>query len=651
MKFKILRHAITGCICMLLFYSQAAMAQLAPAGIFGNNAVFQQGVPIPVWGKATPGARIEVLFAGHSTITSTNNQGKWMTYLPAQKADGNTYTLVIRSDSTVITYSNILMGEVWLASGQSNMAHKVGSELLNKEAEIQNARYPGIRFRMVDNMTAIVPADDIPQNDWKICNPQNVADFSSVAYFFARSLHLDQKIPVGVIVAARGATSIESWMSKDRLLTHPDFTASLSARDESPVHWNEFVRGSLKAEADREEIARTSFKGIGMGVTRLKFDDSGWGKTGFPLSAAKMGYGSYWGLIWIRKTFDLSATQSKKAWTLLLPIKDQNDIIYLNEKQLAKDVSSLKTKQVVIKPGMLIAGENLIAIRLYANWGTADIGDRTSMCYLESKDGERIELSGFWTHSNSIEPAVAGWQDYYNRQTVNFNGMINPLVPFGIRGFLWYQGENNASKAKQYAELQPMLIDDWRVRFQQGYLPFLFVQLPNYKSRSDTPLVKDDWAQFRQAQYTTLLRSPNTGMACTIDIGDEFNIHPINKQDVGKRLYLVAQDQVYHQPVRGSGPVFRNATREGSGVRIKFTYAGNGLKLKDIKLNKSFALEDSTGKWYWADGLIEGSDIVVSSEHVRYPVSVQYAWQSNPMAPVYNAEGLPMLPFNEKITQ
>ncbi len=638
-------------IVLCIFSIAKVNGQLKAAGIFGDNAILQQGISIPVWGLAKSSSIVTISLGGNQIMVKSDEQGKWMGYLPALQADGKVYQLNISSGKETINYNNIMLGEVWVASGQSNMEWRMGSEITNKEEEIKNANYPDIRFRVVDNVTSIIPVDDIIQKEWKVCNAQNAPLFSAVAYFFARSLHIDQHIPVGIIVAARGATGIETWMSKDRLITHPDFTAVLNKRDEDSAHWNEYVRKSLKAEADRDVVAKTSFNGLKLGVPQLTFNDTGWAKTQFPLSSAKMGYGNYWGLIWMRKTFELTKSDIKNVQELFLPIKDQNDHVYLNGKELAQGVSKLKNKTVVIPKGLLIAGKNILAIRMYVNWGTADIGDRNTNCYLQSADGKQLALDGDWKHSNTIEPAVAGWQDYYNKATVNFNGMIHPLIPYGIKGFLWYQGENNASKAKQYVELQPMLIDDWRVRWKQGYTPFLYVQLASYKSRSDMPVANDDWAQFRDAQRSTLFSSNNTAMACAIDIGDEFNIHPPNKQEVGRRLYLAAQQQVYHQNVIGSGPLFKSAIIKGNQVSISFTYAENGLVNKGNSPIAGFAVSDSTGKWFWANAVIDGQTIVVSSKEVLHPVRVQYAWQSNPMATLYNSSGLPMIPFNEKVIQ
>lgn len=636
---------------LVVFNMSITAAQLKVAGVFGDNAVLQQNIQIPVWGSAKPSSVVTISLGSNVIQVQADKRGKWMGYLAAMQADGKPYQLTITSGQEKVSYVNILIGEVWLASGQSNMEYRMGADLVNKEEEIRRADHPSVRFRIIDNVTSIVPLEDIAQHDWKICSPENAPAFSAVAYFFARSLWERLHVPVGIIVAARGATGIETWMSKDRLITHPDFTAVLNKRDEDSARWNEFVRTSTKAVANRDMVARTSFNGVKSGVNLLTFTDTGWGRTVFPLSSSKMGYGNYWGMIWFRKSFDLNAHERSKVKELFLPINDQNDHVYLNGVLLAKDVSKWKKKFIQLPDSLLKTGKNLLAIRMYVNWGTADIGDRATDCFLQMEDGKRINLDGEWTHSNTVETAVAGWQDYYNKPVVNFNGMIHPLIPYAIKGFIWYQGENNVSRPEQYAKLQPMLIDDWRVRWKQGYTPFLFVQLAAYKARSDKPVENDEWAKFRDAQRSSLFTTANTGMACAIDIGDEFNIHPGNKQDVGRRLSLAALQQVYFQDITGSGPLFKSAVLEGDRIRVDFSFAEKGIVPAAGASIQGFAISDSSGKWVWADAQIDGQSIVVSAADVLYPFRIQYAWQSNPLVTLYNTAGLPMIPFNELITR
>lgn len=624
-------------------------SQLKVAGIFGNNAIIQQGIAAPVWGKATPGALVEVLFAGLETKTVADENGNWMVRLIPMKANGKSYELVVKSLTEKLEFKNILLGEVWFASGQSNMEWKVSNGVVNQNDEVAKANYPNIRFYTVKALASATPVTDIPQKDWEVCTSTSVKGFSAASYFFARQLHLDKNVPVGIIVAARGATNLETWMSKEKLMTHPDFTEEISKIDSAT--WNSKVRKCIQAEKDREYIANNSLAGINLKVHTLAFDDSAWDKTVFPLNMPKMNYLRFWGLVWIRKSFVVLSDAANKEWKLHLPIEDQNDRIYINGKEIGRGISKLKEKVISIPKGILKKGNNLLAVRMYVNWGAAEIGNGVNECYLKSNENQRIELDGSWSHNNKIEPPVAQWQDYYNGGTVNFNGMVNPIIPYGIKGFLWYQGENNASKFKQYAELQPMLIDDWRVRWGQGYLPFLFVQLAAYRERSAMPKSDDEWANFRDAQSTTLKKSQNTAMACAIDIGETNYIHPKNKQDIGKRLYAAANAKAYGSVEIYSGPVFKSAKLEESTIRVTFDFSQNGLKTKDNDPVKGFAVAGIDGKWVWADAKIDGNEIVINSTEVNVPKRIQYAWQSNPDCNLYNAENLPTVPFNVEITK
>ena len=632
-----------------LMVCSSVHAQLKVAGIFGDNAVVQQGISVPVWGKANTGALVAVTLAGMESETFADSEGNWMLRLNPLKADGKRYELVIQCGTEKIVYKNIRVGEVWFASGQSNMQFKVGDGILNMEEEIVNANHPDISFFLVEPLTAVQPLKDTPQKSWKICTPENVKVFSAVAYFFARFLQQDMRIPVGIIVAARGATNIETWMSQDRLATHPNFKEAMSKLDTVNAHWNEKVLKSEQAEMDRDKVANTSTIGLDQNVNALKYKDTSWVKSSFPLNMAKMGYSGFWGLVWIRKSIVIPPKSAKKVWTLSMPIKDQNDRIYLNGKEIAQGVSKLKNKNLLIPSGVIRKGKNLLAIRMYVHWGSAEIGNDMNDCYLLATDGEKISLGGEWSHNNRIEPPVAQWQDFYNTSIVNFNGMVSPVIPYGIKGFLWYQGENNSNRGKQYAELQPMLIDDWRVRWGLGYLPFLYVQLANYMERSVTPKKNDNWADFRDNQTTILTRSHNTAMVCTIDIGDGNDVHPKNKQEVGRRLYLAAKVKAYGSTEIYSGPMFKSAILEGSSVRIAFDFAPNGLRTKNGEPVKGFAVADETGTWVWAEARISGKEVIVSSTQIMRPVSFQYAWQSNPDCNLYNMEGLPVVPFKGSV--
>jgi len=624
-----------------------AIAQLQVAGIFGDNAVIQQEIAVPVWGKAAPSAAVNIEFAGQKHTAVANLSGDWMLRLQPLKADGKSHTLSVISGNEKIIFNNIKIGEVWLASGQSNMEWRLRNGILNQDSEIREATYPDIRFRTIEPLTSAQSLKDIPQKAWKVCSPENVPDFSAVSYFFARELSKEKNIPVGIIVAARGATNLETWISADRLATHPDFTEIVRNTDTDTARWNAKVRAAIQSEYDREKIANTSLAGINQKVHTLQYDDRGWTKTEYPLNLKNMGYPGFWGLIWVRKVIEIPSADNKQEWKLHLPIKNQNDRIYINGKEVARGVSKLKDKTIILPKGLLKKGKNILAIRMYVHWGDGEIGNKTTKCLLQSNDNQQIELSGTWSHSNKIEPPVAQWQNYYNTNNVNYNAMIAPVIPYGIRGFLWYQGENNAGRFEQYADLQPMLIDDWRVRWGLGYLPFLYVQLANFKERSVLPVSKDDWASFRDAQFSTISRSQNTAMACAIDIGDGEDIHPKNKQEVGKRLYKAARAKAYHAGNVYSGPAYKSAKSVDNNLIISFEFASNGLKTSGNNAVTGFAVCDNNNQWTRANARISGNDILI--ENAANAIRVQYAWQSNPECNLYNNEGLPAVPFNVEL--
>lgn len=623
--------------------SVSLSAHLSIAGVFTSNAVLQQNAEVPIWGWAKPNSQVTIEIANQKIATVADNSGRWYIRLQPFSVDYKAYTLNVSCGNESVQLKNIMFGEVWFASGQSNMEWKLRSGVLNTEQEIAAANFPNIRIHTIKAHTSVQPLDDFSGSEWKICTPANAPDFSAVGYFFAKQLHLDKKIPVGIIVAARGATDIETWMSRDILMTLPDLKVAVQKIDTDTSRWNAKVCTALQSETEREKIANTSEIGLKLNVHTIKFNDAAWNRTEYPLNMSKMGYSGYWGLVWLRKTFDLQAKDVNSITQLQLPIKNQGDRVYINGREIARNVSKMKDQSVVIPKGILKKGGNVLAIRQYVHWGSAEIGNASAGTFLIINGGRKIELNGLWAHNKDIEPAVAQWQNYYNTPTVNYNAMVAPVIPYAIRGFLWYQGENNASRHKQYAALQAKMIDDWRIRWQQGHLPFLYVQLANYKEHSTIPIDKDDWASFRDAQTSILQHSINTAMACAIDIGDANDIHPKNKQAVAHRLYMAALAKAYNENLIYSGPVFNSVKREGKNLRITFYHTDNGLKTFENKIIKGFALKDNEGNWQWVDAKIVDNEVLI--ENTENAVSVQYAWQSNPEGNLYNAEGLPAVPF------
>jgi len=612
--------------------------------IFSDHIVLQQKMQIPVWGIAHPGSLVMVELAGFTGTTKANSDGKWLIRLPEMNASGP-FEMKIWDKDTVIV-KDVMIGEVWLASGQSNMEFRVGTGVGPHTAqEISDANYPNLRYFSVNRQTSSVPLQNMGSAEWKPCTSLSVKDMSAVAYFFGREILKNKNVAVGIINASWGATSVETWMSEEMLKTHPDFTKKVEEFKTDPNQWKAFVQKNIQADRSRDSISKTAISGITAGVHLKEFDDSQWNRTEYPMDMSSINFGGYWGFIWFRKTIDIGKEMKLTDFTLQIPISGRSFDIYINGKPVEIKEDKITKNQIFRVNGKQLAkGRNVVAIRLLVNWGSANLGLKEVEAKLLSIDNKtKIDLTGEWHFNGKIEPEIPQWQDYYNKINVLYNGEISSLIPYGIKGVIWYQGENNADKAYQYRTLFPMLIEDWRVRWGQGYFPFLFVQLANFRDKQADP-ADNNWAELREAQQMTL-KYPNTGMAVTIDIGDANDIHPKNKLEVGKRLYLASQRVAYGENVVSSGPIYKSMKIEGSKIRISFNSAGTGLTASKTLPLKGFAIAGEDKKFYWADAEIEGNDIIVSAAKVSAPVAVRYSWASNPDGNLFNKEGLPASPF------
>jgi len=613
------------------------------AGIFGNHMVIQQGINAPVWGTALPNSTVKVELAGTVSVAKADPAGKWMIRMPVLEA-GGPYEMKVTGTNTII-FNDVMIGEVWLASGQSNMAMSVVSaegDHFGKSAE--EYTFPKIRLFTVPNKTAIVPVSDIDSAAWKLCEPSSIKDFTAAGFYFARELYQHQKVAVGIISSSKGATNVEAWMSADILATIPEFRNKVLTTDRDEQKWNEFARKGIEADQIREVLAKTATEGIKSGVHLPEYNDSGWKKTLIPLDMPSLGLNGYWGFVWMRKHFELSSADTSSDLNIHLVLNSTYNTVYCNGIEIAKNQNQLKPKNILIPKNLVHAGYNVIAIKMVVYWGSANLGLKGEDAFIEAgSNQEKISLGGEWLFNSKIEPVLPQWQDYFNRDNVLFNARIAPIIPYGIKGVIWYQGENNIRKAALYQKLFPMLIEDWRIRWGLGYFPFLYVQLANYNARKDKP-VEDDLAELREAQLFTL-RYPNTGMVVTSDIGDANDIHPKDKLDVGKRLFLAALKVAYHENIVYSGPLYDSAKAEGSKMRLYFSSVGSGLISKNGEVLKNFAMAGDDHQFYWANAVIVNNTVEVSCPSVPVPIAVRYSWESNPDGNLYNKEGLPASPF------
>lgn len=642
-KYMIFRIKALPLFLAMFLFQVFAQAQIHLPKVFGDGMVLQRGIKIPLWGNSTPGGVITAEMGNEKVTTKADQEGKWKVYLPKFKA-GGPYDLKIYEKGKLgegIVLSGVLIGDVWLASGQSNMEWQV-QQAKDASKEIANANFPQIRFLMVEQDKQLEPLSDIRAGKWKVCDTTNVKDFSAVAYFFARKIHIDHNVPVGIIQSTWGGTPVEAWTSRDMLLTSPITREKTLSNDTLTLDREDFVKDSLNW-IRIWEIVYNPQNNADKIFSDSEYDDAGWTKIDMPNMLKDFGIGNYDGMVWLRKKISLPESFAGKDLTINLGHPEMNYSLYFNGKEICKNVwNSNNTHAYTIPANLAQHGDNTIAVRVAMLWGGGGLNPPADDLYITDSIS-RISLAGEWLYKKDLETAFPKIHNYQYYPTVLFNAMINPLIPYGIKGFIWYQGESNATAAYDYRKLFPMLIKDWRQRWRQGNLPFLYVQLANFNQVQSIP-VESEWAELREAQTLTLSQ-PNTGMACTIDIGEANDIHPKNKQEVGRRLALIANKQVYKEDCVSSGPSYKSFKTQNNRIRIRFTHTASGLATRDGKEVTGFAIAGSDHKFCWAKAVIEGDEVVIYSDEVSEPVAVRYAWADNPECNLVNSEGLPALPF------
>ncbi len=632
-------------VLFLLLFSlgtiSMAMSQLTMPKVFSNHMMLQRGIDIPVWGKANPEATIRVDFNGSGFKTQADASGNWKLYLPKMKEGGpfSMRVFVEGDPSQTLEFNDILIGDIWLASGQSNMEWEV-QQSMNAATEIKNASYPQIRLFRTEHKISTSPQFDVSADGWQVCDTNTVKHTSAVAWFFARQLHRDLNVPIGILQTTWGGTPVETWISREPLLSSPLTHDLVLAHDTLTAE--DFVQDSINAIKFWELIYQTPTELVNT-VSINNYNDTNWPELTMPSTFKDWNWPWFEGMVWFRKTVNLSKMQKGKDLTINLGYPEMNYSVYFNGTEICKNIwNSNPTHEFTIPAHLVLDGENTIAIRLAVLWGGGGINPPAERLYItDGKD--KISLAGSWKCSKELENNIPRVYYYQNFHTFVYNAMLHPLIPFGIKGFIWYQGESNAYDAAAYRELFPMMINDWRIRWNQGYLPFLFVQLANFMKENEQP-TESDWAELRESQTYTL-RLPNTGMACAIDVGDANDIHPRNKQEVGRRLALQAEKIAYGKNLVAQGPMFKGYKQDDDKIIVEFDEAFGGLKTSDNGSIQGFAIAGDDQIFHWAQAQIDGNTVVVSSSKVKKPVAVRYAWADNPKCNLINGAGLPAIPF------
>lgn len=637
---------------LILLFAVAAHAEVRLPAIISDNMVLQQGTKVRIWGSANPKERITVAFDQKSVTTVANDKGKWELWIGPLQSGGPS-ELIVKGDN-IITIKNVLVGEVWICSGQSNMEWPLNNTE-NAEQTLAQANYPEIRHFRVEHKTSPAPLDDV-EGHWVVTTPAEAAHFTAVGYFFGREIYQRLKIPVGLIHTSWGGTPAEAWTSQDALKDTPELKPILDRYEASLLALPQTKETYARALAQWEEknlYADTGNKGEALGYAKPDASTSDWQKMDLPTQFEAAGL-QIDGAVWFRKTVTVPASWAGKDLLLNLAAIDDDDVTYFNGTKVGsigkETPNSYMVPRKYVVPGSLVrAGTNVIAIRVFDHAGEGGFS-RGDMSLGPNGDAQPISLRGPWDYKIELglEPKRPDWGTRpeavgivnQNSPSVLYNAMIAPIVPYGIRGAIWYQGESNAGRAYQYRTLFPLMIKDWRKAWGQQF-PFYFVQLANWRPRKPEPS-ESDWAELREAQLMTL-REPKTGMAVIIDVGGE-DLHPRNKLDVGRRLAQWALAETYGQNTIPSGPLFDRFSIDGDKVRVKFKHAA-GMKTNDGGPVKGFAIAGADRKFVWADARIEGDTIVVSSPQVPKPVAVRYGWADNPLVNLYNKADLPASPF------
>jgi len=635
----------------LLIIGLQTQAKVVLPSVFSDNMVFQQKTKAAIWGKADAGKTVSIATSWNSKtyqVTATADGG-WKVFA-ATPEYGGPFTVTI-SDGEEVTLKNVMIGEVWLCSGQSNMEFPVAgwSQVVNYKQEVTDAMYPNIRLLTVDHVESTVPLAEakIKGGGWQPCTPETVTGFSAVAYFFAKEVYKKTGMPVGLIHSSWGGTIVEAWESEGTVKQFADLSPALDKvktldKEQSQALYSKEINAWQKAVKDKDPGYKN---GVAVWAA-TNVDTGGWQPMIVPSFWEKNELEEFDGVVWLRRKINIPAEWVGKDLQLNLGGVDDNDITFFNGEKVGESNGFNVMRNYTIPAGKVKAGENILTVRIVDGGGEGGIyGDKNKM-FLATTSGERIALDGGWQYKVAVDfkdtpmPALNAGP---NRPTVLFNGMINPLVQFTIRGVLWYQGESNVSRAHQYRQLFPGLINDWRQKFNNKNMPFYFVQLANYLKLSQQPK-PSAWAELRDVQLKTL-SLPNTGMAVTIDIGDGNDIHPKNKQDVGKRLALIALAKNYGEDVPYSGPSYNSYKVEGASISLAFKNVSGGLKAKDGGKLTGFTIAGADQKFYSAEAVISGDKIMVSSASVPKPVAVRYAWANNPVFNLYNNADLPASPF------
>lgn len=622
--------------------------------LISDGIVLQRDANIPVWGWAAANEKITVTFNGKKYKTQATAAGDWSVTLPKMKA-GGPYTMTIAGKNT-IEVKDILIGDVWLCSGQSNMVHQMNIHDVRYADEIKNANYPEIRHFFIPTATSISgPQQDLPGGNWQKAVGEEVRPFSAVAYFFAKKIYEKYHIPIGLINASVGGTPIEAWTPKEGFKNFPDILKIIAENKDTA-----FVNSQMR---NRPSFNGGSREPSDKGLTGEKpwyavdFIPKEWRRINIPGYWEDQGVKDLNGVVWYRREIELPQTMAGQEATVFLGRIVDADELYINGTKVGNTTYQYPQRRYHVPANLLKAGKNIFVIRVTNNNGKG--GFVPDKPYYIFTDKDTVDLKGYWQYkvgevfapidfsafarNNNNEPRPRRINPQ-NEPSSLYNAMVAPYKQLPMKGILWYQGESNAGRPEAYEGYMHALVNGWREVFNAPNIPFIYAQLPNFMEVSYSP-TESNWAELREAQLKAL-SIPNTAMTVNIDLGEWNDIHPDNKKDVGERMALAALKLAYGEDLVYSGPLYKDHIIEGNKMIISFNHVGSGLVTDDGEPLSEFAIAGEDKKFVWANAKIEGDRVVVWSDQVPKPKYLRYAWADNPDNPnLYNKEGLPASPF------
>ena len=649
-----------------------ARAEVHVSPLIGDHMVLQRGQPIRLAGTAEPGETVSVsLMRGPPTVGKTKPSGSyttkadatkhWVVVLPAQRA-GGPYALTIEASNRLL-FSDIWLGDVWLASGQSNMEMMLHASAGGELATATGCE--GMRLFVVRHAQALNPKPDV-QGSWSACTPATAAAFSAVAFHFGRELQRTLGVPIGIIQSAWAGTPAEAWTSRTALLSQPTLARLVNEFDavvNNPAR-QQALQQRLREWEAKSFVQDEGNRGEGQGFARQPITPAaGWATMSIPQVWEKTGL-LIDGAVWFRRDVLVPPSWAGKDLTVALGALDDYDVTYWNGERVGAIGSETPEfwsvqRKYTIPARRVRSGRNTIAVRIFDRGGDGGFAGAPEHLFVSPvvNPAETISLAGPWNYKveRRVAQVAVDWHskprligvDDPGSPTVLYNAMIAPLTATPIAGVIWYQGESNIERAAEYRTLFPSMIRTWRKAWGTPTLPFLFVQLPNFTGSPEDqklPLGSSPWAELREAQ-TVALMQPKVGMAVTLDIGESSNIHPRNKQEVGRRLALAALRTAYARDAIASGPTFVAAAAEGSAMRVRFNVSNGGLGTTDGAPPQGFIIAGGNRVWHRGNAQIENDTVVVSSPDVPAPVAVRYGWANDPVATLMNLAALPAAPF------